>query len=102
MGEIAADRWIEVDLDALTENLHSINRFLADRTRLIAVVKANAYGMGAVEVAHTLSQQGVDFFAATFVEEALEMRRGGIDNDILVFAPVRSDQAEKAVNNNRL
>ncbi|MGI6488373.1 MAG: alanine racemase [Syntrophomonadaceae bacterium] len=100
MGEIAADRWIEVDLDALTENLHSINRFLADRTRLIAVVKANAYGMGAVEVAHTLSQQGVDFFAATFVEEALEMRRGGIDNDILVFAPVRSDQAEKAVNNN--
>ena len=100
MGEIPADRWIEIDLDALVENLHIIKRFLADRTRLIAVVKANAYGMGAVEVAHTLSQQGVDLFAVTFVEEALEMRRGGIDNDILVFAPARSDQAEKAVDNN--
>jgi len=65
---------------------------LSENTRLIAVVKANAYGHGAEETARILCQNGVDFFAVSFFHEAIQLRQAGINADILVFSPVISEE----------
>jgi len=91
------NRWIEVDIDALVHNLEAVRSLLKENTRLIAVLKANAYGLGAVGTARVLARHGVDYFAVTFPEEAFELREGGINTDILVFAPAGEQEVEKAV-----
>jgi len=73
---------------------------LSENTRLIAVVKANAYGHGAEETARILCQNGVNFFAVSFFHEAIQLRQAGINADILVFSPVISEEEViKSVNN---
>jgi len=70
------------------ENLiHNYNmiKAVAGPAKICAVVKANAYGHGAVAVAGILSKEGVDYFAVAFLEEALELRAGGIDTPILIL-----------------
>lgn len=82
------DKWIEIDVGAVKHNLQQVQALLKDPTRLIAVVKANAYGHGAPEIAHILCNHGVDFLAVSFLSEALQLRQAGIKADILVFSPV--------------
>lgn len=91
------DKWIEIDVSAVKHNLHQVQALLKEGTRLIAVVKANAYGHGAPETARILCEQGVDFLAVSFLAEALQLRNSGISADILVFSPVvTSREAELA------
>jgi alanine racemase len=81
--------WVELDRAALAENLKSLSALVAP-SRIMAVVKANAYGAGAVPVARTLAEGGVDAFAVASVAEALELRAASIAGTILVltyFAP---------------
>lgn len=85
------DKWVEVDIDAVRNNLAQVQTLLDDHVRLIAVVKANAYGHGLVQVAQILHQQGVDYFAVSYLQEALELREAGIEASILVFCPVIND-----------
>ncbi len=78
---------LEVDLGALSENLASLRAFLAEREKpplVAAVLKANAYGMGAVEVARELSASGIDMLAVACLPEALEVERA-IDNGPPIF-----------------
>lgn len=89
------NRWIEIDLDAIVNNYQEVMRKLGDRTRLIAVIKADAYGHGAGVTALALQQQGADFFAVTYLDEALELRKNGITGSILVFAPVITEEEVK-------
>jgi alanine racemase len=97
---VSRDKWIEIDIDAVENNLQAVRVVLADKARLIAVVKANAYGHGAEEIARILSQNGVDFFAVSFVEEAMQLRKAGIKADILVFSPVGSEiEAMESIKN---
>ncbi len=94
------NRWIEIDLDAIVHNYRQIISRLDDKTRLIAVVKADAYGQGAGVAALALQQQGVDFFAVTYLDEALDLRKNGINGDILVFAPaITVDEVKEAIRN---
>lgn len=78
-----------MDLDAVRDNFHAIARFIdasGDRSpRIIAVVKANAYGHGAVEVARALEQAGAAMLACADIEEGIVLRRGGVRVPILVF-----------------
>jgi alanine racemase len=74
----------EIDLDALGHNLAAV-RALAGPAGVMAVVKANAYGHGAVIVARTLEQRGVDMLAVALVEEALELRHAGVRSPLLVL-----------------
>jgi alanine racemase len=90
--EVLRDKWIEVDVDAVKKNLQEVKSLLDDKARLIAVVKANAYGHGAEETARIFFQNGVDFFAVSFFYEALQLRKAGIRSDILVFSPVLSEE----------
>jgi len=94
------DKWIEINIDAVKHNLEEVRTLLAGKARLIAVVKANAYGHGAKETARILCQNGVDYLAVSFCYEAIQLRKAGINVDILVFSPVMSeaDAAESIKN----
>lgn len=82
--------WIEVDKHALVNNVQQIRRRLQPTTRLMAVVKANAYGHGAVAVAKILLGAGADTLAVATLGEAAELRQGGIAAPILIlgYTPV--------------
>jgi alanine racemase len=86
------DKWIEIDINAVKYNLKVVRSLLNQQTRLIAVVKANGYGHGTCMVAGILADCGVDFFAVTFLEEALELRKAGIKGNILVFSPLIDEE----------
>ncbi|HEX7196051.1 MAG TPA: alanine racemase [Candidatus Limnocylindria bacterium] len=84
--------WIEIDHDAIRTNLEVIRR-TANEAQVIAVVKANAYGHGAVAVARTLVDAGVESLAVATVDEAVELREAGIEAPILVLWGVGPDEA---------
>jgi len=83
----------DVDLDAIAHNLKALTDFLQAETRpagapapgIVAVVKANAYGHGAVPVAKALENAGATMLACADIEEAVTLRRAGLGVDILVF-----------------
>lgn len=95
-----ADKWIEIDVDDIRWNLEQVRSCLQEGVRLIAVLKANAYGHGAPEVARILYQQGVDFFAVSYLKEALALRRSGLRGSILLLTPlINEEQVQEAVEN---
>lgn len=78
--------WVEVDLDALRHNVAAIRRRIGPNVKLMAVVKADAYGHGLAQVGSTLMQNGVDAFAVANLSEALLLRQiGGGGWPILLF-----------------
>ena len=81
--------WAEIDVGALERNYRAI-RARAQGKRVIAVVKANAYGHGAVGVSRALAAAGCDAFAVISVEEAEELRTAGIRSPLLVLGGVQS------------
>ncbi len=91
--------WIEVDRGVLSNNVRKVRRRLAPGTRLMAVVKANAYGHGAVETTRALLHAGADACATASLSEALELRTGGIDAPILVLGYTPPHLAAAAAQN---
>ena len=77
-----------VSLEALRHNVERVRTHVKPETKLLAAVKANAYGHGAVRVAHHLAACGVSHFGVATAGEALELRAGGVTAPILVFSPV--------------
>ncbi len=84
--------WIEIDLNSLRKNYNFIRSRIDKRTKLAAVVKANAYGHGAVRVAKKLSQLGAEYFCVGSPDEGLELREAGIQEPILVLAEILKSQ----------
>ena len=76
--------WAEISLDQLKENLNIIRRHVGDR-KVLCVVKADAYGHGAVPVARALEEAGADALGVACVAEAVELRRGGIRAPVIVL-----------------
>lgn len=74
----------EISLEALSQNLSAIRKLAGSRA-VIAVVKADAYGHGAVEVSRRLEREGVEYLATAFTSEARELREAGINSPIIVF-----------------
>jgi len=94
------DKWVEIDTDAIKYNLLQVQSRIPEEVRLIAVLKAQAYGHGAAEVARILYQNGVDFFAVSYLSEAMQLRNGGIRASILLFTPlIDYYQIKEAVEN---
>lgn len=75
---------IQVNLSEIEKNIEKLNRFLDKNTSVLGVVKADAYGHGAVEVAKAISSQ-VEYFAVNDIHEGIELREHGIDKPVLVF-----------------
>ena len=84
--------WLEVDLDKISENVKNIKEYLGS-TRLLAVVKANAYGHGLYPVACCAVESGADFLGVSTLEEAIFLRKKGISQPILVFNTILPEQA---------
>lgn len=89
--------WSEVDYSAIKHNVDEIQK-LVGKTKIMGIVKANAYGHGSVPVAKALREAGVDFFAVALIDEAIELREAGIEEDILILgwtAPIHFDKLVK-------
>lgn len=90
--------FVEIDVDAIEHNLKELNKCINKDTLKCAIVKADAYGHGAVTIAELLSDK-VDFFAVASADEAMELRRAGIKNNILVLSYTHSDDYEELIQN---
>jgi alanine racemase len=77
--------WAEIDLDALAANFHRVRTRVGSGVKVMAVVKANGYGHGAVECARRLAAEGADWFAVAMPEEGTELREAGIRQPILLL-----------------
>ena len=91
--------WVEVDLHVLLENLRLYRESLKSPHEIMAVVKANAYGHGDVQVATILQDAGVRHFAVSNIEEGIRLREAGITGQILILGYTPCDQAKRLVEN---
>ena len=78
---------LEVNLNAVVDNLNYYRSFLKPETKLVCMVKADAYGAGAVEVAKTLQDHRVDYLAVAVADEGVTLRRNGITQNIMIMNP---------------
>lgn len=78
---------LQVNLNALVDNLNYYRKFLRPDTKMVCMVKAGAYGTGAVEVSKTLQEHGVDYLAVAVADEGADLRRAGITANIMVMNP---------------
>lgn len=95
-GFFYRDTWAEVDLDCIYANLTSIKKHLTQDVEMIAVVKANAYGHGDVQVAETALEAGAAYLAVAFMDEAIALRNKGIAAPILVLGATRPEDIQVA------
>ncbi len=86
------EKWFEVDLDKLKHNILALQEHF--KVPIMAVIKQNAYGLGAQAVGRFMEQAGIRFFAVTNVSEGIELRQGGVVSPILIFAPFYGDREE--------
>ena len=90
--------WAEIDIDKLNYNINSIKNKLGNSTKIMAIVKANAYGHGDEVVSKSLEEIGIDCFGVSNIEEAVSLRNYGIKGDILIlgYTPIeKSSMLEK-------
>ena len=89
MSNTLQDRaWVEVDLDAVRENYQTIRRTVGPQPGILAMVKANAYGLGAERVVRALEPLGPWGFGVATAEEGASLRRAGVERPILVVSPL--------------
>ncbi|MBQ7476750.1 MAG: alanine racemase [Selenomonadaceae bacterium] len=93
------DARAEINLKAIQHNFTEIRRHIQPTAKLCAVVKANAYGHGAVEVSKIAVECGAEFLAVATVDEALELRRANFSQPILILGIIPSDAVTVAVEN---
>ena len=77
--------WLEINLSYLKNNIESIRNIISDNLDIICVVKANGYGLGAVNIAKYLSSIGIKYFAVATLEEALELRNSGVTKEEIII-----------------
>ena len=87
--------WAEIDLDALARNYDRIRRHVGEETKLLGVIKADAYGHGAVPVARELETLGASYLAVSNIDEGEDVRRGGVKLPVLMLGFTPADQAER-------
>jgi alanine racemase len=85
--------WAEIDLNNLAANFRNIKQRVGSQTKVMAVVKANAYGHGAAACARRLSSEGSDWFGVALPEEGIELRESGITQPILCLGGFWGDQS---------
>jgi len=89
--------WAEIDLNQLAANFKQIKHRVGSAARIMAVVKANAYGHGAVECARRLAAEGADWFGVALPEEGIQLREAGIKQPVLCLAGFWPGQAAACI-----
>lgn len=91
--------YAKIDIDAIIHNLGECRRRIPEGTKVLCVIKADAYGHGAVELAHQLEDKA-DYFGVAVIEEAVELRRAGITKPILILGYTSPTQDDLLINYN--
>ena len=89
--------WAEVSLDDLEHNYRAIRAHIPSGCRFLGVMKADAYGHGAVPLSHALCELGADYLAVSNLEEAVQLRRGGVDAPLLILGYTPAEFADTMV-----
>ncbi|MCR5691800.1 MAG: alanine racemase [Eubacterium sp.] len=89
--------WAEIDLDALSYNYNKIRSHIGPDVKFLGVVKADAYGHGAVIVARKLQDLGADYLAVSSIDEAMELRVNGITMPILILGHTPREQVDRLI-----
>lgn len=92
--------WAEIDLDALAHNYHRARALTGPEVRYLGVVKADAYGHGAVQVAACLERLGAEYLAVASLDEAQELRRGGIQAPIMILGHTPPEMTPQLIAHN--
>ena len=91
--------WAEIDLDALARNYRVLKAHIGENVKFCGIVKADAYGHGSVQVSRCLEEAGADYLAVSSIDEAMELRVGGITMPILILGHTPRDQVQKLIEN---
>src|ERR1700691_2937406 len=91
--------WAEVSLKAITGNLARIRRHIGAKRQILAVVKSNAYGLGAVPISKALEKAGANQFGVTCANEGIELRESGIRKPILVLTGFWPGEEKRFIEN---
>ncbi|WP_242040771.1 alanine racemase [Coleofasciculus sp. FACHB-1120] len=89
--------WVEIDLAALAHNVRQLRRFLSPKTALMAVVKADAYGHGAITVAEVACQAGASWLGVATIPEGIQLREAGIQAPILILGASNTTEQVQAI-----
>ncbi len=81
------ESYIDINRSRLLHNLQTFQNLTHPHVRILANLKANAYGLGAVKIGQALESQGVDYFSVAFINEGIRLRKAGIHTNLLVFNP---------------
>ncbi|MBO7600205.1 MAG: alanine racemase, partial [Lachnospiraceae bacterium] len=89
--------WSEIDLDALVHNYRTLRKRVGDNVKFLGVVKADAYGHGAIEVSKALEENGADYLAVSSIDEAMELRLNGIKMPVLILGHTPKEQVGRLI-----
>lgn len=92
--------WAEIDLDALAHNYEQVRKRIGPKVKYLGVVKADAYGHGAVQTAAQLERLGADYLAVSSLDEARELRRGGIQAPVLILGHTPPEMVPQLIAHN--
>ena len=97
---IHRDAWVEINISNLEHNIREIKKNIPSGVKLLGVVKADAYGHGAVMLAPTILASGIDMLGVASIDEGLDLREAKINSEILVLGAVPVWAVESAIKNN--
>ena len=99
MNDLQKRTWAEISLPNIRHNYEAIRRALPEGCRFLGVVKADAYGHGALPVARLLQEAGAEYLAVSCLDEALELRQGGVEMPILILGHTPHVYTETLIDN---
>jgi len=88
---------VEINLDNIAHNIQQVRRRVDDKVKIMAIVKANGYGHGAVEIAKVAIENGVEWLGVATVEEGIQLRESGIRSPILILGLSPPKQAQEVI-----
>lgn len=92
--------WVEINLSNLKNNIEEIKKIIPQETEIMAIVKANAYGHGIIEISKYLNEIGIQNFAVATLDEGIQLRENGIKGDILILGNTYIDNNKYVYKNN--
>ncbi len=87
--------WAEINIDAIRSNVKKIMEKCDPETQIMGIVKADAYGHGAVQISQELTRLGINYLGVATLDEGIELRTNGITTPIVLFGPVESNEFSK-------
>ena len=97
MMMVDAPAWLEIDLTAIADNTRKIKKICGEKTKLLAVVKADGYSLGAVPISKTVLANGADSLGVALFSEALELRKSGVTEPIAILSYLAPQQIDNAI-----